>query len=102
MMDQIILLGFCPVGFIPTTIRIKVTMMIQELMMMRMEAMIISQFLPNFTLNMLKRYDKSIYSKNIGVQAHTPCTFAQNHGVRARTPINIFIFGIDFFVSESF
>ena len=102
MMDQIIHFGFCPVGFIPPTIRMKVTMMIPELMRRRMEAMVISQFLPNFILNMLKRYDKFIYSKNIGVQAHTPCTFAQNHGVRARTPINIFIFGIDFFVSKSF
>ena len=79
MMDQIIHFGFCPVGFIPPTIRMKVTMMIPELMRRRMEAMVISQFLPNFILNMLKRYDKSIYSKNIGVQAHTPCTFAHQY-----------------------
>ena len=47
---QIILCDF--VGFILTTIRMKVTM-IHELMMMRIEAMVISQL-----LNMLKRHDK--------------------------------------------
>ena len=92
MMDQIIHFGFCPVGFIPPTIRMKVTMMIPELMRRRMEAMVISQFLPNFILNMLKRYDKSIYSKNIGVQAHTPCTFGTNLGVQASTPSNFSTF----------
>ena len=58
--------------------RIKVTMMILELMM-RMETMVISQFCPIFSISHRKCWkgmtNSFIYSKYIGVQARTPCTF---------------------------